>query len=365
MKKYNILWIDDEWEKQDSFLTLAEQENIEITPFKTSFEGMDALEKDIFLWDGVILDAKVYDKSENETASTIGMHRSIHRLKELSSKRLIPWFVFTGQPDLQSNSYFSESLAGKKYYSKSNDQLKLINDIKKQADLLLETQIRHKFSNVFGIIDDNDLLKLLLALENNDCNNSNHFPLLRKLLEDTYKIIQNIGLIPPEINKTNKQSDFLRQEALSKYIPNYIQGNMRSLANTTNDGSHRLIVDNDVKLGKAPYLLHCTAFQLLSILYWLNNFRKSDYDKEELRTLIETIGSNSTIKNTVLDEEDSITYILEKDLQDNYHCGNYLFQYNKGPDFIGKEIRITNFTENTKSSKNKYPFFILNFVVIE
>ena len=55
MSRYNILWIDDEYEKLSSFILDAELDDIEITPFKTSRQGMKAFEDDMLKWDGIIL----------------------------------------------------------------------------------------------------------------------------------------------------------------------------------------------------------------------------------------------------------------------------------------------------------------------
>ena len=106
MKRYNVLWIDDEHEKMSSFITDAELEEIDIYPFQTSKDGMKSFEEDLFKWDGVILDAKCWNESSDEVASTDGMYFSLNRITELKYKRTVPVFIYTGQPDLYSGEQF-------------------------------------------------------------------------------------------------------------------------------------------------------------------------------------------------------------------------------------------------------------------
>jgi len=118
MRKYAVLLIDDLWEEQQAFLAYAEQENIIITPFKTSKDGMNAFEEKLDIWDAVILDATVFLESEDEVASTRGMSASIRRITELSSERYVPYFVYTDQPDLLNNPLFGDMLEGKSIITK-------------------------------------------------------------------------------------------------------------------------------------------------------------------------------------------------------------------------------------------------------
>ena len=56
---YEVIWIDDEWEKMDQFKKECEViHQIYLHPFSTQKAGMDELDKNPKKWDAIILDAK-------------------------------------------------------------------------------------------------------------------------------------------------------------------------------------------------------------------------------------------------------------------------------------------------------------------
>ena len=79
MNRYKVLWIDDNFDDQDAFLDKAFQNGLDINPFKTSQQGMEELVSNIEQYDAVILDAMVYDESEDENASLKGLFSSIKK----------------------------------------------------------------------------------------------------------------------------------------------------------------------------------------------------------------------------------------------------------------------------------------------
>ena len=106
-KKYNILWIDDEWDKMPAFKQECEElYNLKLEPFRTRKAGMQALEDNLEKWHAVLLDAKMFDESENEQASLAGLGKAKAHLDRLSVKKAIPYFISTGQPDLLDDHNF-------------------------------------------------------------------------------------------------------------------------------------------------------------------------------------------------------------------------------------------------------------------
>lgn len=70
---------------------------------------------------------------------------------------------------------FNKWLNGRRYYAKAKadvegDEDQMFEDIKKEADKQIPTQVRHKYDNVFGIIpnSDNLLLDILMGMEQNE-----------------------------------------------------------------------------------------------------------------------------------------------------------------------------------------------------
>ena len=341
-KQYQVIWIDDQWEELISFDTRAEQNNINLTPFKTSAEGMAELEKDTDKWDAVILDAKVYRNSTNETASLSGLFASISKLEQLSSKRIIPWFVLTGQPDLVSNETLQIQLEekGKRIFSKygSDDVDILFKELKEQADCQLETQIRHEYSNVFDVCtqeyigDQNSsrLLKILLSIKLLDNQNPIHFNSIRKITEDIFDKLDKLGVLPREHEREGKvekmsfngKGRFLTN---SNKVPTYIQRSIQSIVSTTQDASHsrvntqtelktnNLQVDIDVQSGRSPYLLFSTVYELLNLIYWLKGFVDENQDIEKNKALFQRV----LISKTDTPEKDRSPKIQLKKVNEN------------------------------------------------
>jgi hypothetical protein len=153
MKRYEVLWIDDDFEKQDGFIENAYLNSIDITPFKTSKSGMEELTANIEKYDVVILDAKVYDKSEDEVAKLTGLMSSITKIKEVSHIELIPYFIYTGQPDVIDNTSFKELMGDTFIFKKPSQKDELFQAIKNEADQRVNTRIKHKNQQVFSIFD--------------------------------------------------------------------------------------------------------------------------------------------------------------------------------------------------------------------
>lgn len=276
MKTYQVLWIDDEWEKQSDFITEAEQEDIFIEAYETAKDGMNALETNLDAWDAIILDAKGYDKSMDETPDLDGLYSALSRIEQLKNERNIPWFVLTGQPDRMGNIDFEKSLRGKKPYSKNivEDKEKLFKDIKIEADKSLDTQIRHEYTDIFATnADKSIMLKLLIALNTNDNRNPAHLNDIRKIMEDVFNECKAKSIIPLHIVKINDRRRHLSSQS---FVPEYIGLNIDSVVKITQTGSHRTQTDRDIRSGAAPYLVCSTITALLNIILWWDGYKKQN-----------------------------------------------------------------------------------------
>lgn len=302
MKKYNILWIDDEYKKLNSFIVDAELDSIYITPFDTSKDGMEAFEKDILIWDGVILDAKCWSDSSDEVASTDGMYLSLEKITELKHKRYVPVFVFTGQPDLYSDEQFSKSLRGRRFYKKGNesDKKQLFEDIKNEADKLVETQIRHKYHRVFEAFSEeikgqDKVLKIFLTLHGyGTVDHTDMYTQLRLILEWMFRDANKRGLLHDkcidEKGKVNlTESSLFMAGKPTKYLniycdiahfPKIIADNVKSLLEITGGASHTAEPDEKELVNlqayweqvNTPYLLYSLTFMLCDILIWYKKY---------------------------------------------------------------------------------------------
>ena len=279
MKYYSVLWIDDECDKLNDFIVNAEQDGIYITSYKTAKDGLKALKENLDLWDGIILDGKFYSNSENEKADINALFSAKEELVRLQSKRYIPWFVYTGQPDLLSDEMFNKWLNGRRYYAKAKadvegDEDQMFEDIKKEADKQIPTQVRHKYDNVFGIIpnSDNLLLDILMGMEQNRTNVPEYFNEIRKMIESIAIYLNIKGALPIPFESSNL-SECSRYIGGSSEFPVYIQRSFHSCVQVCNDGSHRSEIDKKVRNNEIRYLLRSTIFELLNILEWCKTLK--------------------------------------------------------------------------------------------
>lgn len=206
-KKYNVIWIDDEWEKMASFKEECEEiHQIYLEPFRTQKDAMDELDRHLDSWDAVILDAKMFDESEEETAMLTGLRKAIDHLNQLCLRRRIPYFISTGQPDLMSDEIFHQSYGD--FYIKGNDDEKLIEDLKKEVGKSSRHQIKVFYSDAIDKLNKLDLKACDTVI---DIFESMHYPSshpdfnpilyynqLRQILELVYRSANIAGIIPNE-----------------------------------------------------------------------------------------------------------------------------------------------------------------------
>lgn len=358
MSRYNIIWIDDEWQKQSTFIDMCrEMHDIDITPFTTSKDGMNALEADLMHWHGVILDAKVFDKSENEVAKLTGFQNSIKKIEALSYRRIIPYFISTGQPDLMSDKNFAEQWGV--FYKKGTDDDKLIKDIITAAKILAETTVRNKYSDVLSVSKDIDeeLVKLLVAVEEGVTNDPNYLNMIRKILEWIRGKFQNNGLLPKSVNELNSFSKY----ACDNIAPISIQRSLHAAIVVSQEGSHRLTIDEEIKSGISPYLLRSTTFELLNVILWVGRLFSNETELEQLKSIAATKDAEMLqMKEQSVVDQRTILYegVVEKDAAEKIYCGEHLLS-DKNEHLVGKRIKVTERVYNTNSNtKHKYLYFM-------
>jgi hypothetical protein len=301
MKKYNILWIDDEHENWMEFKILAERASIKLTSFKSFDEGFDHLEKNLELIDGVLLDAMFF-QSKNQTKGTEdlkGLAAAHRRLIQLESKKFLPRFILSGQTRLDIDNTFEQTYG--KHYRKSNlhDIEKLFIDIKDQADQLPDAQIKQKYIKLFelcterylGVEQFSRLFTLIRHIENVEMLSDTEDMLnpIRKIIERIFRRMAENGIIPESLS-TNASSRFLAQkqveyEYLFEIVPPIISEGFHRLVNITQDGSHgegelKLKVDQYLKSAQSDYLYRSCVFLLFDLLLWFKEFMDNNSNKD-------------------------------------------------------------------------------------
>ena len=386
--KYNIIWIDDEYEKQIQFMNeCVEIHKINLKPFHTQREGMDELARNLSKWDAVLLDAKMYDESENEVAKTTGLTKAITKISELSHKKKIPYFISTGQPDLLSNELFEETFG--KYYIKERDDVVLIEDMMNTIDSLPEKQIEYKYRDVYfamGKMNLNvhakDIITSILLAHHFPSNEVPFDPLvyynqLRQFLEYLFRACNKIGIIPDtcipdNVVNLNQCSLYLAGknanhigvrfgEPGERVVPLYIELVLRTILELGNIHSHTVELDEEdhdtlnefFRLAKSQNLIFGITLQLCDVLIWFSNYFQKNNDRQS--NLLKCVKLNEETPAEKMMYYEGKEFIPEEDEEGIWHCSEckVCIQYWS----FGK-MRLKNVQPNTdKNSKNKYPYF--------
>lgn len=356
-KKYRVIWIDDQCKTKPGLIWDASQNGILINAYELAKDGLEELERNYHLYDGIILDVKCLYASRNEVDSSKSFYAAQQYLTRLAEKMQdeIPCFVYSGQPGYVSNEEFENSINGKKLYIKGTDNKKLLKDIKERADLRPITKIRHKYLDSVGKLPNdisNEVIGILSYVENNVTNNPDVFPKMRVIINWLMDQLNDYGLLAVKHNGANINacSLYLGKKELAKYVPLHIQRSLHSCVYVCNNGSHRIDVFNAVKEGLAPFLIRSTVFEMLNILTWFCSLPKDESSIETIKAFVAMVPADDKV----------IEGVLEKDANDNYFCVNCFILPDKvdaAEAMVGDWIRVTDSTETKGGLASKYPRF--------
>lgn len=381
---YNVIWIDDEWDTRGKpFIQMCEKKHqIHITPFKTRKEGMELLIKDERPWDAIILDAKAFNESENETANLKGLYEAIKQIEGLKMKKSIPYFVLTRQPDLMDNDTFKE-LIGSFYKKDIEGQNKLITDLKEKVDASSRHRVREMYKDAVEAltsVDPNACESVLDIMEvmhypasNPRFNYEETFNSLRKILECTYKETNKWQILPDEcVSKSEDKTNInqciqylsgrnaeivgVRYGNVSDYIvPRHIKDLLFSAQNLTNYLSHVYAKKHVVK---PRDLLFSLALQICEIVLWLYNYIKCHQEIGENRKKCKTIGIVEKVEGN-----NSICVIKSKR---KGRESNICLSAQKYKNLIGQSVVVLEESNNTNAGTNKqYPYFATRLQSLE
>lgn len=384
-KKYNILWIDDEWDKMPTFKQECEElYNLKLLPFRTRKDGMQALEEELDKWDAVLLDAKMFDENVNEVAKLKGLRKAISHLDKLSMKRYIPRFISTGQPDLLASEDFKDMVGD--YYEKFKDDEKLMVDILSAIHNAESSQIKVIYSNVFTSIEtlgiseyiDSILLDILLPLHYTEKQSSfkpiHHYNQLRQLVEYLFRACHKVGLIPDQcipngIVNLNQCSIYLAGKNAEKagvrygepgerVIPEYIEAIIRSVLDFGNVHSHTVELDaedtikieNILRSSQSKYLIFGLTLQLCEAITWFAKYISEHDDKE-----VNLLYCQGLIKDDDKAKYEGKICIPEQDENGVWHCEKCLVILSH---WESGRMKLREISDNTnKKTNGKYPYF--------
>lgn len=393
--KYEVIWIDDEWEKMDAFKEECEViHQIYLHPFRTQKAGMDEFDKNPKKWDAIILDAKMYDESENEVPRLDGLRKAVQHINEKSLLRKVPYFISTGQPDLMDNETFEQAFGT--YYIKERDDQKLIQDIKNTASKSTRFQVKTFYLDAIEQLESFDTWcyeKILDILEAMHFPEKNIDPLLyynplRQTLEYIFRKANKANIIPDEFIGKDKDDVNLNQcvQFLSgrnadwigirfggvkdSVVPAHIKDMMFQVLNLGNINSHSRTL-NDDELNKlrayfkdnvcnSQYLIYSLALQICEIAVFMGKYIAANKDTNKNKKQCKTFGTVEKIEGN-----ETICVIKSKRPgRESCICISAKYATSKG--MIGKKVVVIEESPNTNiATKVEYPYFATKIESLE
>lgn len=376
---YNILWIDDEWDKMTTFKCECEEmHHLHLEPFRTRKDGMDAFDQNPDHWHAALLDAKMYDEDENEVPKLTGLRKA----KQHLDTHGLSYFISTGQADLISNDDFSD-LVGK-YYIKGNDDEKLIKDMLLTIENSEEYKVRVLYNDVFSALIDlnisqyadailiNILVPLHFPAKDQNFKPGYHYNKLRHLIEYLFRAFNTVGILP-DVCIDEKQRVNLNQSSLylagknatilgirygdegARVIPEYIESIVHAVLDLGNVHSHtaKLESEDEQKLStifqsaKSRYIIFGLTLQMCEVIIWFAHYFNEHNNREVNLSFCKQLGYQLKYKNK--------EFVPEQDENGNWHCKDCLVLiWESKP---GK-IRLTEVSPNTNNqTKSIYPYF--------
>lgn len=282
-KEYEIIWIDDEWQRYEEAIKKAREYNVMVTPFKSVDDAWRLLQHTIDRWDGVILDTSCFIECDDTTADIDALFEAINRLNELKSQREIPYYVYTSEQRFINNPVLSKALVDTKVYIKGNyeSERNLILDIKHRADSQLRTTVKMKYARIIDNVSPDIrslLVPVLMNYERNNFRMVSDMNRIRIIMEKVMVQLEEIGLLSESDYADSRNNDpahltdkchaLLHKDISRDICPPYIRSHLIALARACNDGSHNSPLTALINRGKRQYIHGASTLQLLTILEW-------------------------------------------------------------------------------------------------
>lgn len=224
MRKYKVLWFDDEHEKFEIDKENALVENVQLIGYSNANEGIPELKNNYKDYDAVLLDGLFFNSSEHSGTdidqTAFGAVAKV--LSELKAQnKIVPWFIYSGQKSFVKdknvlvNVLKDSSFANGKIFDKNKDEdfIQLLSEIKKAADNNPERKIKVSNPEIFSIFEEgilteevesqlmslfkkpsyNDRAELKAVLSN-----------IRSIQESIFIKFENIGVLP-NLDKSGKK----------------------------------------------------------------------------------------------------------------------------------------------------------------
>lgn len=315
MSRYKVLWFDDEWEELEEISEEALDFDIELIGVSNAEKGLEML-NNLENFDAVLLDGRFYKDANqiknDESDKAFGMVAK-ELDKRVGSNNFIPWFILSGQPSFvkEDNKLVelfednSKAWGGDKVHDKNDDDnTSLWKDMVKAIETTDSYIIKKKYSAVFQVITNGTIAKehnsrLISVIQNihnpDQINNAiDLFNPLRKIIEGVKDKMIDLNIIPSDL-PFNKLSYFVagehNQYSFKKEIaPPVIKHLFKNVIPILQEASHGkkemlLSLEEFHHSTNRSYLYSSTAYQVMEILIWFNEYVAENSDKEENRKI--------------------------------------------------------------------------------
>ncbi len=352
---------------------------------------MEAFERNIDDWDAVLLDAKMFDENDNETASLAGLGKAKQRLDELSIRRAIPYFISTGQPDLISDKNFKDLFGD--YYIKGDDDVKLIEDILKAINNSDSQQIKTLYKDVFSGLDkigvrnyvEPILMDILLPLhypaKEPNFKPVYHYNQLRQLLEYLFRACNMVGLVPNQCitdgrvnlnqcslylaGKDAEKSGVRYGEKGERIVPGYVESIIRAILEFGNIHSHTVELEEEdihkiegiFRTAQSRFIIFGLTLQICEVIIWFSDYITKHDDKEVNLLLCNELQCEESTYSEADEAKKYLNREFEpvKDEDGIWHCEKC---YVKITSWESGKMELTEIKLNTdKRTNTKYPYF--------
>lgn len=370
--KYKVLLIDDKFQHESvqAIVNSARQRNIEIIGNLYHEEGMkQVLDDQLHSIQAVILDARGFQNKEDEIDTNRGLYYSLNKLQEINKKRILPWFVYTGAPKNISNDDFIHSIApfqseykfgsvSKVYYTKTIDDIVLLNDVIEEIQKSLNTNVVLKnklFFEACGFLEipQMDMDKVYQVFQQIEANNvvniiTENYNLLRKMLEYLLRHAIKYGIVHErcldERDRVNisqsvrflsgKPSDILAIKCKKAILPTLLQCSLDTFLKVTNAASHTneenngdIINFNEYKrVIQTTYLYKQMVYVLCDLYVWYKQYVTDNTNIEDNKIFWITNSIQEPIAGYIQKNERGDLYVSNCLLPKNwnYKLGDYL-----------------------------------------
>ena len=314
MKRYNVVWADDEIHLLLDEFTLEnlEEEGIFVVGKATHSEELDKVLEElhkrssVYKPDAVIVDAN-FSKKNIRVAdkTTSGLVHSLSLMEKYAS---IPFFLYTKRKEEILKNIYAEGELD--YFEKQNRWFekgnvgfsRLLKRIKEVVDerATPEFVLRNKYPREFDVAEripgaESILLKCLLLENGRDNTGSvDYFTSLRKIMEGMFDICKKQRIIP-DINELNGCCAFLENKHSDYYI---VEGEkimhealvyaLRYALDMTQDASHnreklKLRTDEYARETQSNHLFSSILHITMDLLLWLGERMTSDTERNALK----------------------------------------------------------------------------------